>query len=328
MNEVAENAMVREAGPTPPVSQIVRLLAVIVLYKVKLSESATLRTLQTALSNSLFERAHVRILIYDNTPGGQDPGPMPADVLYKSDIENGGLAKAYNYAIEIARDEGFEWLLTLDQDTSLPPDFISNICHTIEFVRPLSSVAAIVPRISDGERVLSPKVIIKWGIMKCFPNGFIGIPSGEASAVNSAATLRVCALMAIGGYDPRFQLHSSDVVLFRRLYLNGFKIFVAGNIRVQHEMSVFNLKNRSTPRRYEENIRSEEAFYDEYMGWAGHLVLLLRIFQRLCYRLWRTGGSRAYFKITLQSLCRRLFYSRQRRIRTWQQWVVRQRRKA
>ena len=314
-----------ETGQTNVVEEKLKLLAVIVLYKLKPAESATLNTLQASIARLEPGRADVIILLYDNTPGGQDPGVLPATVQYRADTENGGLARAYNYALGVADEEGSSWLLTLDQDTSLPLNFVDNVCHAAEFVTPTDSIAAIVPLISDHGRVLSPKMFLsRWALMRLLPANFIGIAPGEISAINSAATIRVSALKAIGGYDPRFYLHASDVVLFHRLNRKGFRIFVAGNIHVEHEMSVFDLKKRSSPRRFEENVRSEEAFYDEYLGRIGQIVLLLRIFQRLTHRLWRTGGSLPYFQITLRSLCRRLFYSRRARLESWHQWVIRE----
>jgi GT2 family glycosyltransferase len=247
---------------------------------------------------------------------------LPSEVQYKADVENGGLAKAYNYALEIAQKEGFDWLLTLDQDTSLPIDFLCKLCHAVAFVAPLNTVAAIVP--ICGGRAGSPWIRRKYWIRpKRFPDGFIGIPLESVYAVNSASTIRVSALKAIGGYDPRFYLWASDLVMYHRLHCNHFSIFVAGNIHVEHESSIADLKNRSTPNRYEDMLRAEEAFYDEYMGRRGHIVLLLMMFHRLFCRLWTTGGSLPYFIVALRFLCRGLFYSRKRRMESWKQSVRR-----
>ena len=78
-----------------PINELpVRILAVIVLYKMHPSESVSFRTLKAAASSSESGQADIRILLYDNTPGGQDTGVLPEGVQYKADFENGGLAKA------------------------------------------------------------------------------------------------------------------------------------------------------------------------------------------------------------------------------------------
>jgi GT2 family glycosyltransferase len=293
---------------------------VIVLYKIPLSESAAFRTLRAAISCLPEGQADIKIILYDNTPGGQNVVALPVEVQYKADVENSGLAKAYNYALEIAQEEGFDWLLTLDQDTSLPIDFLCKLCHAVAFVAPLCTVAAIVP--ICGGRSGSPWIRTKHGLRpKRFPDGFIGIPSERVYAINSALTIRVSALKAIGGYDPRFYLWASDLVMYHRLHCNHFSIFVAGDIHVEHESSIADLKNRSTPNRYEDMLRADEAFYDEYMGSLGHIVLLLMMLHRLVYRLWTTGGSLPYFNIALRFLCRSLFYSRKHRMESWKRSI-------
>jgi GT2 family glycosyltransferase len=241
-------------------------------------------------------------------------------VQFKADFENGGLATAYDYALEIAHEEGFDWLLTLDQDTTLPIDFLRKLCHAAAFVATMPTVAAIAPHISSDGRVLSPFILMKrWMLTRNIPDGFVGIPLENVYAVNSASTIKVSALKAVGGYDPRFHLDYSDLAIYHRLNCQKLRVFVAGNIHVDHEVSGFDLKNRSTPGRYEDFYRAEETAYDEWMGGVARVVLAVRLFHRLVYRLWRNNGSLPYFKICLRFLCRRLFYSRKHRMESWKQ---------
>jgi len=184
---------------------------------------------------------------------------------------------------------------------------------------PLDRVAAVVPRITDKGRVISPIALSLQLFPKFFPADFVGISLERTSAINSASTVRVSALKTIGGYDPRFWLDYSDAVMFHRLHLKGMRIFIAGNIRVDHELSVLNMKHRVTLRRYEDILGAEAAFWDECMGRIGDLALLLRFAYRIFYKLWRTKASLPYFKISLRFLCMRLFYSRKHRREVWEQ---------
>jgi len=295
----------------------VRMLAVIVLYKMKPSESVTLNTLQKAISRLEHGQLAIKIFLFDNTPGGQDIGALPAYMQYKADVKNGGVANAYNCALEIAREEGFDWLITLDQDTSLPDDFLCKLYHAVAIVGLLNTVAAIVPWVSDDGYVISPFTIMKYWIRtKPFPSSFIGIPLKKVYALNSASTVRVSALTAIGGYDLDYYLDYSDIEMYHRLQDNNFSVFIAGNIHVNHESSITDLKNRSNPIRYEGRLRAEEAFYDEYLGRIERIVLLVKMFYRPVYRIWRMGGDLPFFRISLLCLCRRLFSSRKHRMET------------
>ncbi len=211
----------------------VRILAVVVLYKVMPSESVTLSSLIASISQLRPGQAEIKILLYDNTPGGQDPGMLPHDVHYRADNENSGLATAYNYATGVALEAGFDWLLTLDQDTNLPFDFARNLCNAVRLVSSLSDVAAIAPRVSGDGRVISPGVPKGyWMATRRFPDGFIGIPAERVYAINSASTIRVSSLLAIGGYDPRFAFDFSDLDMYHRLQSKGMLVFVAGDFRV------------------------------------------------------------------------------------------------
>jgi GT2 family glycosyltransferase len=303
--------------------ETLKLLAVIVLYKQTPCESVAFKSMQAAILHGQKRPAQVRILLYDNTPGGQPCGVLPAGVLLKADIDNGGLAKAYNYALEVALESGSNWLLTLDQDTSLPVDFLCRLADLVALATPREDVAAIVPRLSSDGRAISPGRLLKpWGHVAPFPDAFNGISPDETIAANSASTFRVSALRSIGGYDPRFPIWCSDLLIFHRIHTHNFRVFVAPDLRVEHEMAGFDLKSRSSPERYEDALRAEEAFYDEYMGWVSDLVLRLKIVRRLVCGIRAAGGNFPYYKIGLKFLCRRIFYSRSRRREIWRQLVT------
>ena len=309
-----------------PCASAVRILAVIVLYRTTAAKSRSLESLQEALAPLSSGLVDLKILLYDNTPGGQDPGPLPAGIEYKADIKNSGLAAAYNFALELAHQSGFEWLLTLDQDTSIPADFLVKLCAAATYAASLDSVAAIVPCLFGGGRAMSPWIRNWYWIRPMrLPEGFIGVPLGRVFAANSVSTLKVSALKAIGGYDPRFYLWASDLVLYSRLHQSGFRVFVAGHIHVEHEASILDLKHRSTPQRYEDMLRADEAFYDEFTGRTDRAILLLITFHRMVFRIWTTGGGFAHFRIALRFLCRGLFCSQKQRMASWSLFAERRR---
>ncbi len=296
----------------------VRILAVIVLYKMLPRDSVSFQTLEAARKRVSPGKLSMKIFFYDNTPGGQAVGDLSEGIIYESHKENRGLAIAYNRALERAGEENFDWLLTLDQDTSLPDDFLDKLRSAAAFVEPLSWVAAVVPQITDKGRVISPNALSYNLFPKFFPDDFVGISLERTSAVNSASTVRVSALKAIGGYDPRFWLDYSDAVMYHRLHRNNMRIFISGNIHVEHELSVLDMKHRVTLERYEDILGAESAYWDEFMGPIGHLALFLRFLYRLLYKYWRTEASLPYFKISLRFFCRRLFISRTHRTEAWE----------
>ena len=302
-----------------------RIFAVIALYKMQPNDSTALRTLLEAVSGVRAGEVEIKILLYDNTPGGQSVGAVPRGIQYIANPANGALAAACNYGLQKAHEAGFEWLLTLNQDTTLPNDFLRKLCDAIKSAAALPDVAGVVPSISSEGRTASPFTVGKyWTFTKHIPQGFVGIPEGDVFAANSVSTIKVSALRAIGGFDPRFPLDMIDFDVDYRLHRQGLRFFVAGNIHVELELSNLDLRNRSSAARYEDYLGAEELFCDEYLGRGTSVAVVIKLIYRLAYKLRRNGGSLPYYKIAFTFLCRRLFYSRKHRMRTSRQ-AMRQR---
>jgi hypothetical protein len=291
----------------------IQLLSVIVLWKCTPQASASFKTLLAA--QRVAPGCDLKILLYDNTPGGQYFEPLESGVLYEAAASNTGLAGAYNRALELAQRAGYPWMLTLDQDTSLPPHFLRRLTELTTQCSSDASIAAIVPRISGDGRVLSPFRFLGGAIPKCFPPHFVGVPTQPAYAFNSASTLRVSALAEVGGYDPRFPLDSSDMSLFRHLERRGKRVFVAGDLQVQHELSLLDLDKRMSRTRYEGFLRDECAFWDMEMSFAARFERNLRLALRL---FTRDPGLR---DATRKELIRRIICPRRKRIEQWEHEV-------
>src|SRR5579862_2229617 len=179
-----------ESDTTSSEKSAVSVFAVIVLYKCTMRASASFRTLQEAIMRVPGEKLRIGILLYDNGPDPEDPGVLPEDVIYERSLENRGLSAAYNRAIEIAQRESFQWLLTLDQDTSLPAEFLEKLSETARRVESSPEIAAIVPLIFENGRQLSPEYFLFNAIPRYIPKEFVGVFPQKTFAFNSASTLR------------------------------------------------------------------------------------------------------------------------------------------
>lgn len=298
--------------PTP-----VLLFAVIVLYKVAPADSTSFRTLQAAHEQVNNHQLRLKIFFYDNTPGGQDPGILPEGAQYEAAPANRGLANAYNRAIEIAEQGEFSWLLTLDQDTTLPIEFLADLSEAIRNCAADPKVGAVVPQIVGEGRMLSPNYFRFDVLPRFYPVGYIGIAPRSTYAFNSAAALRVSALREIDGYHPLFWLDNSDASIFHRLSKHGKKVFVAGNIQVDHEFSMFDIRNRVSIERYRNILDAGCAFWDLELGTLAGLYHTASLVYRM-YKHWKRGDDPAIRKETLACLKRRLFHSRTWRLRHWE----------
>ena len=244
---------------------ITRLLAVIVIYRTQPLDSSTLQTLLASVENISTDQLDLKILVWDNTPGGQDIGELPSGILYESAPHNPGLAQAHNQALEQAEAEGYEWLLTLDQDSFLPVDFLTKIADSARKLSPDKTIGAIVPQVISDGRIISPFRFV-FGVPRWFGSGFRGFSKRTVYAANSGATLRVRALREIGGYDPMFPLDLSDTNLFHRLHNSHKKVFIAGDISVHHDFALLNKQARMTIERYKEYLLDDCAFLGYLYG--------------------------------------------------------------
>ena len=300
---------------------LVRLLAVIVIYKMQPLESSTLQTLCATAANVGSSVLDLKILIWDNTPGGQEVGPLPYGVLYERAPNNPGLPRAYNQALELAMAEGYEWLLTLDQDSFLPANFLTRIASLAGQLGPMKTIGAIVPQVIADGRIISPFQFLFSAVPSWFSKGFIGISRRAAYAANSGAVLRVAALLEIGGYDPMFPLDLSDTNLFHRLHSSGKSVFIAGDLSMHHDFALLKKHSRMSIERYEASLRDDCAFWDIYMGPIARFERILRFAGRACKDFMRSGEP-AFRKRTLLEVKRRLLKPRQERIVEWKAWAT------
>lgn len=292
-----------------------KLFIVIVLYKLKPRDSSAFQTLQTAILQLQNARSDIKILLYDNSLDTCAPGDLPDNVIYCAAKQNEGLYGAYNCALEMALSQDYSWLLTLDQDTVLPSDFLTRLSEIALACEIDASIAAIVPQLLDGGRLLSPLVIRPWGPV-ILPDGFVGISELQTNAYSSGSMFKVSALRQMGAFNRYYWLDHQDAWVYRQLYQHGKRVYVAGDIQVTHQLSLLHHKSGFTINRYKNYLGAESAFCDQYDGKLRGLLLTLRLFGRI-YRQWKRNDDVAIQHVTEEYLMRRLFKSRKRRVDDW-----------
>ena len=295
-----------------------RVTVVIVLYRIAPADSPALQSVLRAVGELNRQDAEVRIILWDNSPEVQQTHVIPDSVSYIRDPDNSGLANAYNRALESAIDQRSDWLITLDQDTAVPKDYFARMASAARLSSQYSSVGAIVPQIeADGKR-LSPNRFVFGAIPRWYPRGYSGVPREAVFAFNSGAMLNVAALQQVGGYDPWFWLDDSDAQVFSRLHQHGKRVYIAGDIQVQHEFSMKNMSQRMSAERYRNALLAESAFWDTRMnrlaGWERTLRLMLRLIK---HRV--RNDSFQFRSITWNALEQRLFTPKEKRIEEWKE---------
>ena len=295
----------------------VSILAVIVLYRLPPSESPALLSLRASATALNHGNVRLKILLYDNTPAGQRSATIPEDIEYWPAGTNQGISAAYNFALKMAGDQRFDWLLTLDQDTTVPASFLECISALARNLAGCVEVAGLVPEAVDHGTFISPHVLV-CGCSRRLPKGFTGISNGSISAINSGAIWRTSSLREIGGFHSLFWLDYLDHWLFHAIQLSGKRIYVIGNLEIEHELSLLNPRHQLSAERLTDILRAESAFHDLYHGPISGCLLTMKTFVRLSFQVLR-GKRRELWPVTWNSFVERIVCRKATRIIKWEQ---------
>ena len=223
--------------------------------------------------------SRLSLVVYDNSAEKHQIAE-DSTLHYVHDPANGGLAAAYNYALSRAEDTGYEWLLLLDQDTTLTSEFLAELIACVDALRAEDKVAAIVPKLMVRGTILSPAEHFLDFLHHQFRNYMqtlshaAGIQHGRVSAYNSGSALSVPWLRSIGGFPGEFWLDYLDHAIFHALWASGRRVYVLHAV-LRHELAESDLNARPIWR-FRNVLRAQSLFVKR----TGSLT------DRLLYRLW------------------------------------------
>ena len=253
------------------------VLAVIVLYNRSFKDVPCAPLLKQWLGahgavSTRLSLAHC--LIYDNSPV---PQLLDSDDHERMDsfhdATNGGTRAAYLYALKIAREKGYRWILFLDHDTDLPPDFLQDAERALATVAPGTPVCAVVPRVFDGLASISPSWITSYGRVYVQQDQQTdGHDSVGLTAIASASIVRTESLAAVLPIPAAFSLDYLDHWLFREMQQRGEAIAIS-SARVEHSLSVQSMKSMGIDR-YRSILAAELAFLRNGPQYSSILHLL------------------------------------------------------
>ncbi len=264
------------------------ILAVVVLYNCELSQSQSVSSLLRILNENPALAQHFSLVLYDNSPQPQSLAIQAGfPISYAHDPDNGGLAPAYNFALQRAEADGYKWLLLLDQDTSLTREFLLELLETAGSLDTRSEVAAIVPKLLVNGEVHSPAPSFIDQLRRQFlrppqamKQDVVGVQQQHLCAYNSGSTLRVSALRSIGGFPAEFWLDFLDHAVFHALFVSGYRMYVM-QTALAHDFS--HTEMETVPAWRLHNVLLASTLYLEQRG---------NFIDRLLYRIWLLRHAR------------------------------------
>ncbi len=232
---------------------------VVVLYNMTFSESPTIMSLNQLLASGAFPEIR-KILIFDNSEQGTEPVELEGRFIYYHSKKNVGLAQAYNYALDQSNDDT-EWLMTLDQDTKLTKEYLSELISTSSELS--ETVAAVAPIVTDNERQISP---VRSDTLRPLHTELPKknrVYSKDIMVINSGTAIRTIFLRELGGYNIHFPLDYLDHWLCWRIFNEHQQIYILSN-ELEHQLSVLDYKNHMNLSRYLAIIQAEKCYYYLY----------------------------------------------------------------
>jgi glycosyltransferase involved in cell wall biosynthesis len=201
-----------------------------------------------------------KILIFDNSEQGTEPVELEGRFIYYHSKKNVGLAQAYNYALDQSNDDT-EWLMTLDQDTKLTKEYLSELISTSSELS--ETVAAVAPIVTDNERQISP---VRSDTLRPLHTELPKkdrVYSKDIMVINSGTALRIKFLNEIDGYNLLFPLDYLDHWLCWRIFVEEKQINILSN-ELQHTLSVLDYANHMNLYRYQAILSAEKCYYSLY----------------------------------------------------------------
>ncbi|MCB0472116.1 MAG: glycosyltransferase [Flavobacteriaceae bacterium] len=160
------------------------------------------------------------LVIVDNT---ENPEHLLYDGFHNdprihiiSNYENRGIAKAINQGVQAAAEQGFEWVLVMDQDSYFDRNMIEQYFSDFRKLDK-KNVAVIGPEAS--EKLLSNEIAIK----------------KVNSLITSGCLLNVDIFNSLGGYNEKLFIDEVDFEYCFRAILNGCVVLQFSHIHLQHK---------------------------------------------------------------------------------------------
>ncbi len=292
-----------------------KILAVMVRYKVELSASQTAGGLSAALAGDPELGEAYRLLIWDNSPQPLANPRLPIPFEYRHSERNLGVSGAYNSAMAYALEQGAAWMLLLDQDSTITPEFLRAMLRHARELQADARVVAIVPTVKVRGITLSPKQY-KFSRNCDYPAGQCGIAEGETVAINSGCMMRPTALEEVGGFSTDFWLDYSDIYVFHHFFKRGMRVWRAADVVLAHDMSIMDYDRLMTPWRYKNFSYAESAFHDLYRSRLERAVQMLRLLARTVKQRFKYRNP-AFYRLTWEQLMYRIRVRREKRIARW-----------
>ncbi|WP_419870116.1 glycosyltransferase family protein [Chryseobacterium sp. CT-SW4] len=239
----------------------------IVCFRENYKDTITYRDLvKSFIHDNISMREILNVFIFDNTDFADwkvnvsNNNEENVNVSYFHDPSNPGISFAYNKIAQFAKENTFDNVVFLDQDTKLPLDFFYQYKR---FEKKNKDIG--VPKIYEKDKLISPSKY------KAYRSSFYNeilesqLPIEGNSCINSGILIRTDFFYEVGGYNERLRLDFCDHEFIGRIknyvrYLNIIPVKLKQNFSTNtnsKEKALFRYKLFITDMKVFKNIHNK-----------------------------------------------------------------------
>lgn len=204
-----ESEVLATLSPAPPTPSATNVCAVVVAYFPDEDFEARLQTILSQVA---------RLVVVDNTT---DAISLSPDIIaawgerlhYIANHANMGVAAALNQGLEYALQQGYPWMLTLDQDTQCYPNMVTTLGSVYENCSPRPAVI--------GSNYLDPRNHKP----KVPPQGNECLE--QKTVITSGSLVNAKIALLIGGFREDYFIDQVDHEFCLRLRIQGCRVVIS-----------------------------------------------------------------------------------------------------
>ncbi|HEY5525405.1 MAG TPA: glycosyltransferase family 2 protein [Clostridium sp.] len=145
------------------------------------------------------------------------------NIVIEKNTQNKGIARGLNQIVQFAEKEGYDWVLTLDQDSVSPNNLIEEYTKYLY----IEKLAIVSPIIIDRNRDYGNESCV---LLENNKYSFID------TCITSASLINVSVCRKLNCFDEIMFIDGVDFDYCKRVVLNGYKIIRANAVSLIHEI--------------------------------------------------------------------------------------------
>lgn len=194
----------------------IKVCAGIVTYECDLND---LLTCMQAIANQVSS-----VIVVDNGSSNVDEVEHTLakykNVIFEKNNSNAGIAKALNQIFEAAISEKYDWVLTLDDDSTPPSDIVARYL----------SVLAERENVNARTGIIAPLLISK-------TTGIVShSKTDQDRCITSGSLTNIDAWRRVGGFDEWLFIDEVDYDFSARIFKAGYEIIENTSVKLLHKV--------------------------------------------------------------------------------------------